>query len=62
MRRRNSPPDTGRLHTLTNHLHQISDQPSPFADLEDPFAFSTIDIAKRRRMFQIGDRVLLIAN
>jgi hypothetical protein len=41
---------------------RISNQQSPIADLEHPFAFSPIDIAECIRMFQIGERVLLIAN
>ena len=40
----------------------INNKQPPIANLEHPFAFSTIDIVERRRMFQIGDRVLLIAN
>jgi len=43
-------------------VRRISNQQPPIADVEHPFAFSPIDIAECRMMFQIGDRLLLIAN
>jgi hypothetical protein len=36
----------------------ISDQPSPIANLKYPYAIS----GYRKRIFQIGERVLLIAD
>jgi hypothetical protein len=49
---------------LRNHCSSISDQPyqpSPSRDLEHPFAMKT-RIDQCKRMFQIGERVLLIAD
>jgi hypothetical protein len=39
----------------------ISDRPSPIRNLEHPFAIKA-PIDQCKRMFQIGDRVLLIAD
>jgi hypothetical protein len=43
-------------------VRRISNQHPPIANLEHPFAFSPIDIAECRTMFQIGDRRVLIGN
>jgi hypothetical protein len=46
---------------LRNNCSSISDEPSPIRNLEHPFAMKTrIDQCKRR--FQIGERVLPIAD
>jgi hypothetical protein len=47
---------------ILDESSSISNQQPPIADLEHPYAFSPIDIAECRRMFQIGDRQLLIAD
>jgi hypothetical protein len=52
---------TGSENECLRAAPQISDTPSPIADLEHPYAFSRIDKDILRRMFQIGDRRLRIA-
>jgi hypothetical protein len=54
-------PQEGGINIL-DESSSISNQQPPIADLEHPYAFSPIDIAECRRMFQIGDRWLLSAD